>query len=73
MKSELIKLCKRAKKASNQIVGNKIKNKVLLKFAYLMSRNKIKILLNNKKDIFNAKKNGLRDNMIKRLELNEKN
>ena len=72
MKNELIKLCKRAKKASNQIVDNKIKNKVLLKFAYLMRRNKLKILSNNKKDIFNAKKNGLRDNMIKRLELNEK-
>ena len=72
MKSELIKVCKNAKKASNQIIDKKIKNKVLLKFAYLVSRNKFKILSKNKKDIFYAKKNGLKDNMIKRLELNEK-
>ncbi len=72
MKTKLIEICKKAKKASNQIIDNKIKNKVLLKFAQLVNKNKFKILSNNKKDIFNAKKNGLKNNMIERLELNEK-
>ena len=72
MKNKLIEICKKAKKASNQIIDNKIKNKVLLKFAHLVNKNKFKILSNNKKDVFNAKKNGLKNNMIERLELNEK-
>ena len=72
MKNKLIEICKKAKKASNQIIDNKIKNKVLLKFAHLINKNKFKILSNNKKDVFNAKKNGLKNNMIQRLELNEK-
>ena len=72
MKNKLIEICKKAKKASNQIIDNKIKNKVLIKFAHLVNKNKFKILSNNKKDVFNAKKNGLKNNMIERLELNEK-
>ena len=72
MKNKLIEICKKAKKASNQIIDNKIKNKVLHKFAHLVNKNKFKILSNNKKDVFNAKKNGLKNNMIERLELNEK-
>ncbi len=72
MKNKLIEICKNAKKASNQVIDNKIKNKVLLKFAQLVNKNKFKILSNNKKDVFNAKKNGLKNNMIQRLELNEK-
>ena len=61
MKNKLIEICKKAKKASNQIIDNKIKNKVLLKFAHLINKNKFKILSNNKKDVFNAKKNGLKN------------
>ena len=72
MKNKLIEICKKAKKASNQIIDNKIKNKVLIKFAHLVNKNKFKILSNNKKDVFSAKKNGLKNNMIQRLELNEK-
>ena len=51
MKNKLIEICKKAKKASNQIIDNKIKNKVLLKFAHLVNKNKFKILSNNKKDV----------------------
>ena len=40
MKNKLIEICKKAKKASNQIIDNKIKNKVLLKFAHLVNKNK---------------------------------
>ena len=54
------------------LVGNKNKNKVLHKYVHLINKNKFKILSNNKKDVFNAKKNGLKNNMIQRLELNEK-
>ena len=63
MKNKLIEICKKAKKASNQIIDNKIKNKVLLKFAHLVNKNKFffyllidasnKILfINCAKDIF---------------------
>ena len=40
MKNKLIEICKNAKKASNQVIDNKIKNKVLLKFAQLVTKNK---------------------------------
>ena len=72
MKKDLIKICRNARKASNCMISNKLKNKVLLKFAELIYRNKKKILLNNKKDISKARKIALKDNLIKRLELDNK-
>ena len=64
MKKDLIKICRNARKASNRIISNKLKNKVLLKFAELIYRNKKKILLNNKKDISKARKIALKDNFF---------
>ena len=71
MKKKLIKIGINAKNASRQLISNKKKNSVLLKFAYLVKKNKNKILISNKKDIFRARKNKIREDMIKRLELNE--
>ena len=48
------------------------KNKVLLDFANLIEKNKKKIIKQNYKDIRLARKNNLKENLIKRLELNEK-
>ena len=71
MKKKLIKIGINAKNASRQLISNKKKNSVLLKFAYLVKKNKNKILISNKKDIFRARKNKIREDIIKRLELNE--
>ena len=70
MKKKMIKIGIQAKRALNQEISNKLKNKVLKKFASLIEKNKNKILLNNIKDINNSKTLGLKSNMIKRLELN---
>ena len=56
-----------AKKAFEKKIDNKIKNKVLDKFAYLINKNKFKIVNQNKKDIKFAKKKGLKENLLKRL------
>ena len=53
-------------------VNNKEKNKVLKKFFNLIEKNKSKIIKQNKKDIYFAKRKGLRKNLIDRLELNDK-
>ena len=56
-----------AKKAFEKKIDTKIKNKVLDKFAYLINKNKFKIVNQNKKDIKFAKKKGLKENLLKRL------
>ena len=71
MKNKLIEIWKNSQKAFNQIIDNKIKNKVLHKFAHLVNKNKFKILSKIKKDVLNEKK-WFKKNLIKRLELNEK-
>ncbi len=48
------------------------KNKVLRKFSNLLIKNKKKILEENYKDIIFAKKKNLKENLIKRLEIDEK-
>ena len=50
-------------------IDTKIKNKVLNKYAYLINKNKFKIINENKKDIKFARKKGLKENFIKRLNL----
>tara|TARA_Y100001970_G_scaffold14817_1_gene16765 strand:- start:3582 stop:4832 length:1251 start_codon:yes stop_codon:yes gene_type:complete len=72
----MIKLLKKiginSQKAFKNKINVKVKNKVLEKYASLIEKNKIKIIYENKKDIKFAKKNGLRENLIKRLVLNDK-
>ena len=67
----LIKLGIKAKVASNIRISEKVKNKVLLNFIKLIKSNRKKILKENKKDVLKATKEKLKNNMIKRLELNE--
>ena len=72
MSKDLIKLGMNAKKASKIKIDSKIKNKVLHKFLQLINKNKKIIIKENNKDINFAKKNGLKENLIERLKLNEK-
>jgi glutamate-5-semialdehyde dehydrogenase len=72
MSKDLIKLGVNAKKASKIKIDSKIKNKVLNKFLQLINKNKKIIIKENNKDINFAKKNGLKENLIERLKLNEK-
>ena len=72
MKNEILKIGNRAKLASKEKINNIKKNKVLLDFANLIEKNKKKIIKQNYKDIRLARKNNLKQNLIKRLELNEK-
>ena len=53
-------------------MGNKLKNKVLNHYALSIQKNQKSILSQNKKDISYAKKIGLKDNFISRLELDTK-
>ena len=69
MSKYLIKLGQNSKKA-HEIIDTKIKNNVLKSFAKLIFKNKNKILLENLKDIRFAKKKGLKENLVNRLELN---
>ena len=69
MSKYLIKLGQNSKKA-HKIIDTKIKNNVLKSFVKLIFKNKNKILLENLKDIRFAKKKGLKENLVKRLELN---
>ena len=71
MKKKLTIIGMKAKKALLNSVSTKNKNKVLLKFYELLKKNKDKILVENKKDIKFAKKKGIKDNLINRLELSE--
>ena len=71
MKKKLIKIGRNAKVASKKSVSNKVKNKILTKFAYLINKNKSKILFQNQKDVSNAIKRKLKENMINRLELDK--
>ena len=69
MSKYLIKLGQNSKKA-HEIIDTKIKNNVLKSFVKLIFKNKNKILLENLKDIRFAKKKGLKENLVNRLELN---
>jgi len=61
-----------AHQAFQNKLNTKIKNKVLNKYAYLINENKFKIISQNKKDISFAKKKGLKENLVKRLNLDLK-
>ena len=61
-----------AKKASLSKIDNKIKNKVLKKYAFLLDKEKNSILKANTKDVKLALKNGLKNNLIDRLTIDQK-
>ena len=63
---------RKSKKAFENKVKNELKNKVLKHYAFSIQKNEKSIFLQNKKDIDYAKKIGLKDNFISRLELNTK-
>ena len=72
MNKYLKNIGKNAQKAFNSKINTKKKNKVLKKFLTLIKKNKLKIINQNKKDVNLAKKRGLRENLVNRLELNSK-
>tara|TARA_B100002051_G_scaffold187216_1_gene177243 strand:- start:98 stop:1348 length:1251 start_codon:yes stop_codon:yes gene_type:complete len=71
MSLNLEKITKNSRIAFESKVDSIKKDKVLRKFANLLSRNKKKILRENNKDIKFARKKKLRESLIKRLEINE--
>ena len=71
MSKKLIKIGKNSKITLQTRLTSKIKNKVLNDYLKLIQKNKNKIILENNKDIVYAKKNGLKENLIKRLALNQ--
>ena len=72
MKNYLFKLGKKGKKASIEIVKTKKKNKVLSDYCNLILKNQLKIISENKKDLEKAKKQKLKENLIKRLTIDKK-
>ena len=71
MKNSLFNIGKRSKIAFAIQLKKKKKNKVLNDYSLLIQRNKSLILKENKKDINNAYKKKLKDNLIKRLYLDD--
>ena len=61
----------KARKASEYKVTTEVKNKVLNDYAKLIKNEKKFIINQNSKDISYARKKGLKENLIKRLHLNE--
>ena len=61
----------KARKASEYKVTTEVKNKVLNDYAKLIKNEKKFIINQNSKDINYARKRGLKENLIKRLSLNE--
>jgi len=72
MKTLLINLGKKSKKAFSKPINTKKKNKILKNYFQLIEKNKKLIIHANKKDINNANKKKLKDNLIKRLILDDK-
>ena len=62
---------RKARKASEYKIKTKVKNKVLNDYAKLIKNEKKFIINQNSKDINYARKKGLKENLIKRLHLNE--
>ena len=71
MKKLLIGIGKKSKKAFSNQVDVKKKNKVLKDYCILINKNKERILKENNKDVKNAHKKKLKDNLIKRLMLDK--
>ena len=71
MKNYLFKLGGKAKKASIEIVKSKKKDNVLRDYCNLILKNRSKIISENKKDLEKAKKQKLKENLIKRLSIDK--
>ena len=63
---------KKSKKAFSDQLSTKKKDKVLKDYLFLIIKNKKLILKENLKDIKNANKKKLKDNLVKRLVLDSK-
>ncbi len=61
----------KARKASEYKITTEVKNKVLNDYAKLIKKEKKFIINQNSKDINYARKKGFKENLIKRLQLNE--
>ena len=72
MKSYLIKLGTQAKKASITAINSKKKNQVLKDYYNLLLKNQLRIISENKKDLKKVRDKKLKENLIKRLLLDEK-
>ena len=72
MKNLLINIGKKSKKAFSNQINSKKKDKILKDYYRLIEKNKKLILNENKKDINNAIKKKVKDNLIKRLILDDK-
>ena len=72
MKNLLIKIGKKSRKAFSHQIDSKKKNKVLKDYHKHIKKNKNLIFSENKKDIKNAYKKKLKNNLIKRLILDDK-
>ena len=72
MKNLLINIGKKSKKAFSNQINSKKKDKILKDYYRLIEKNKKLILHENKKDINNAIKKKVKDNLIKRLILDGK-
>ena len=71
MKNYLLKLGKNAKKAFVEKVNTNNKNQVLKDYCSLLLKNKLKIISENRKDIKKAREKKLKENLVKRLSINE--
>ena len=72
MKNLLINIGKKSKKAFINKLSSKKKDKVLKDYYHLIEKNRKFIIKENKKDVKNAVKKGIKDNLIKRLILDDK-
>ncbi len=72
MKNLLINIGKKSKKAFFNQINSKKKDKILKDYYQLIKKNKKLILDENKKDINNALRKKIKDNLIKRLTLDDK-
>ncbi len=72
MKDLLIRIGKKSRKAFSSKIHSKKKNKVLKDYCSLIEKNKKLIIKENQKDIKNAYKKKLKDNLIDRLLLSDK-
>jgi|TARA_Y100000389_G_scaffold46367_1_gene41309 glutamate-5-semialdehyde dehydrogenase len=72
MKYYLIKLGKQAKNASIKSVASKKKDKVLHDYCNLIFNNQLNIIRENKKDLKQAKRGKLKENLINRLLIDKK-
>jgi glutamate-5-semialdehyde dehydrogenase len=72
MKNLLINIGKKSKKAFSKQLSSKKKDKILKDYCQLIKKNKKLIINENNKDIKVAKIKGLKDNLLKRLILNDK-